>query len=187
MVAALGVDGTQAGYLTLRNAASERVALLDVESYGARLVLDEHARRGGVVLFGGDAGDDAGGGLHLRSMARASASHSGPPQPGARSASTTARWMRPCWPGSRRNGMGRGQRCKCSSRAGSRPLGKGNGPAVPLQRCPRSRPVGQCWPAPSCCLTWRPQLVRLLDEVLDEPRRRRRATSLSRPEARHTA
>ena len=71
VAAALGIDGTQAGYLTIRNAAGDRVALLDVESDGARLVLDDHARRGGVVVFGGDAGDGAGGGLHLRSTAGA--------------------------------------------------------------------------------------------------------------------
>jgi hypothetical protein len=62
---ALGIDGTQAGYLAIRNAAGTLVAFLDVELSGARLQLDDHQRQGGVILFGGDSGDGAGGGINI--------------------------------------------------------------------------------------------------------------------------
>jgi hypothetical protein len=61
----LGVDGTEAGWITICNAAGQPVARLDVEMSGARLQLLNHAQQGGIVLFGGDSGDDAGGGLHV--------------------------------------------------------------------------------------------------------------------------
>jgi hypothetical protein len=64
-VATLGVDGTHAGYLAIRNAGGQSVAALDVELSGARLQVYDQARRGGVVLFGGDSGENAGGGLHI--------------------------------------------------------------------------------------------------------------------------
>src|SRR5579875_2048090 len=61
VAAALGVDGTNGGYLALRNYEGELVGLWDVESYGGRLqVLGNQG--GGVFLHGGEAGnDDAGG------------------------------------------------------------------------------------------------------------------------------
>ncbi len=64
-IATLGVDGTQAGYLAIRNAAGVLVAYLDVESAGARLILQDHQEAGGVVLFGGDSGQTAGGGINV--------------------------------------------------------------------------------------------------------------------------
>jgi hypothetical protein len=65
VTAALGVDGTQAGYLAIRNAEGTLVAFLDVELSGARLQLEDHQRQGGVILFGGDSGDEAGGGINI--------------------------------------------------------------------------------------------------------------------------
>lgn len=64
-VAALGVDGTNAGYLAIRNAAGSLVGYLDVETYGARLQLSDHRDEGGVVVFGGDSGSSSGGGIHI--------------------------------------------------------------------------------------------------------------------------
>jgi len=64
-VASLGVDGTECGYLTIQDADGILVAYLDVESAGARLTLEDHARNGGVTLFGGDSGNDEGGGINL--------------------------------------------------------------------------------------------------------------------------
>jgi hypothetical protein len=64
-VAILGVDGTHAGFLAIRNAEGITVGYLDVETSGARLILHDHARKGGVVVFGGDSGDDNGGGINL--------------------------------------------------------------------------------------------------------------------------
>jgi len=64
-VASLGVDGTECGYLTIQDADGVLVAYLDVESAGARLILQDHARKGGITLFGGDSGDDDGGGINL--------------------------------------------------------------------------------------------------------------------------
>ena len=63
--ATLEVDRTQAGLLTLRNADGIVVASLDVETSGARLILQNHVRKGGVVLFGGESGEDQGGGIHV--------------------------------------------------------------------------------------------------------------------------
>ncbi len=68
-VATLGVDGTAAGYLSIRNAESTLVALLDVERSGARLSLEDHERRGGVSIFGGDSGDNSGGGINIAGTA----------------------------------------------------------------------------------------------------------------------
>lgn len=64
-VASLGVDGTQAGYLAIRNAAGVLVGYLNVELAGARLQLHDHARQGGLALFGGDSGDNSGGGINV--------------------------------------------------------------------------------------------------------------------------
>jgi hypothetical protein len=64
-VVTLGVDGTEAGWLTIRNAAGQLVAMLDVEMSGARLQMLNHAQQAGIVLFGGDSGDNHGGGLHI--------------------------------------------------------------------------------------------------------------------------
>ena len=64
-VATLGADGTQAGYLAVRNAEGRLVAYLDVETAGARLQLLDHRGRGGVVVFGGDSGEDRGGGINV--------------------------------------------------------------------------------------------------------------------------
>ena len=64
-VAILGVDGTHAGHLTIRNAEGSTVGYIDVETSGARLLLQDHDRKGGVVVFGGDSGDDTGGGINI--------------------------------------------------------------------------------------------------------------------------
>lgn len=64
-VATLGVDGTQAGYLSIRDAAGRLVGSLDVETAGARLILQDHEENGGIVLFGGDSGDNEGGGINI--------------------------------------------------------------------------------------------------------------------------
>jgi hypothetical protein len=64
-VATFGVDGTQAGYITIRNAEGHSVGYLDVELSGARLTLHDHTQNGGVVVFGGDSSEDQGGGIHI--------------------------------------------------------------------------------------------------------------------------
>jgi hypothetical protein len=45
------------------------VASIDVESWGARLQIEDHTRRGGVFLFGGDGGEGAGGGIQVHHTA----------------------------------------------------------------------------------------------------------------------
>jgi len=69
VVASLGVDGTECGYLTIQDADGVLVAYLDVESAGSRLMLQDHARRGGITLFGGDSGDNEGGGINFSNSA----------------------------------------------------------------------------------------------------------------------
>ena len=64
-VATLGIDGSEAGYLSIRNVEGVLVAYLDVETAGARLILQDHEQNGGVVLFGGDSGDNHGGGMNI--------------------------------------------------------------------------------------------------------------------------
>lgn len=65
IAASLGVDGTECGYLAIRDADDVLVGYLDVEAAGARLTLEDHARKGGITLFGGDNGDGDGGGLNI--------------------------------------------------------------------------------------------------------------------------
>jgi hypothetical protein len=64
-VALLGADGTQAGYLAVRNAEGQMMACIDIEMAGARLLLYDHSQRMGVGLFGGDSGDANGGGINI--------------------------------------------------------------------------------------------------------------------------
>jgi hypothetical protein len=64
-VTILGVDGSQAGYVTVRNADGHTVGYIDVETWGARLILQNHEGQGGVVVFGGDSGEVNGGGIHI--------------------------------------------------------------------------------------------------------------------------
>lgn len=59
VVATIGVDGTECGYLAIRDAEGMLVGYLDVEQAGARLQILDHAQDGGVVIFGGD--EDGGG------------------------------------------------------------------------------------------------------------------------------
>lgn len=63
-VVSLGVDGTETGYLTLRNQTGELLACLDIEMAGARLQLLNHQAQAGVVVHGGDA-DGCGGGVSI--------------------------------------------------------------------------------------------------------------------------
>ncbi|MBT8099810.1 MAG: hypothetical protein KJO82_08670 [Gammaproteobacteria bacterium] len=64
-VASLGADGTESGYVAIRNKSGKAVGYLDVERYGARLVLNSNNDHGGgLALFGADAGE-AGGGINV--------------------------------------------------------------------------------------------------------------------------
>jgi hypothetical protein len=65
----IGIDEAHAGYLAIRNADGMLVASIDVESWGARLQIEDHTRRGGVFLFGGDGGEGAGGGIQVHHTA----------------------------------------------------------------------------------------------------------------------
>lgn len=58
----LGVDGTDSGFLAIKNAEEKVVAKLDVESYGARLeLLDAHwGGDGSVVMHGNDCNNEGG-------------------------------------------------------------------------------------------------------------------------------
>ena len=64
-VAALGADGTESGYLAIRNKSGKLAGYLDVERYGARLQLHgNNENGGGLALFGADA-DETGGGINI--------------------------------------------------------------------------------------------------------------------------
>lgn len=70
VAASLGVDGTHAGYLAIRNADSKLVGFFDVELSGARLQVNDHNDDGGVIIFGGDSGEDLGGGINIAHTGR---------------------------------------------------------------------------------------------------------------------
>ena len=57
---ALGVDGL-GGFIAVSNHDVRRVVLIDVESWGGRVQVTYPDGEAGVILFGGDAGEDAGG------------------------------------------------------------------------------------------------------------------------------
>ena len=64
-VASLGADGTESGYVAVKNKSGEVAGYLDVERYGARLVLNGNGDNGGgVALFGADS-DKTGGGINV--------------------------------------------------------------------------------------------------------------------------
>lgn len=53
------------GGLALYDTSGKRVCHLNVETYGARLLLMGSDDEGGVFLFGGDAGGQGGGGINI--------------------------------------------------------------------------------------------------------------------------
>ena len=64
-VASLGADGTESGYVAIRNKNGKLVGYLDVERYGARCQLHGNSENGGgLALFGADA-DETGGGINI--------------------------------------------------------------------------------------------------------------------------
>jgi hypothetical protein len=65
--AVMGSDATQAGFLALYNAEGKLVVSCNVETSGARLILSDHDRDGGIALFGGDSdpGKSSGGGINI--------------------------------------------------------------------------------------------------------------------------
>lgn len=68
LAVSLGVFANGAPYgggLAVYDHAGKRVGHLNVETYGARLILGSSGDNGGVVLFGGDVAEENGGGLHL--------------------------------------------------------------------------------------------------------------------------
>ena len=68
LAASLGVFANGAPYgggLAVYDHAGKRVGHLNVETYGARLILGSSGDNGGVVLFGGDVAEENGGGIHL--------------------------------------------------------------------------------------------------------------------------
>ncbi len=68
LAASFGVftDGASyGGGLAVYDHAGKRVGHLNVETYGARLILGSSGDDGSVVLFGGDVAEESGGGLHI--------------------------------------------------------------------------------------------------------------------------